>query len=143
MTIRFYSERGPHGDFSNFSAHPFYLDGERWRTSEHYFQAAKFVGTPHADEVRQCKTPKEAADMGRERKRPLRRDWESVKDDVMRRALEAKFRAHDDLRLALLATGTEELIEAAPGDFYWGEGRDGTGKNMLGKLRERLRKEAP
>ena len=89
MTIRFYSDKGEYGGFSNFSAHPFYLDGERWRTTEHYFQAAKFAGTPHADEVRQCKSPKEAADMGRDRARPLRRDWESVKDDVMRRAIEA------------------------------------------------------
>ena len=34
----------------------------------------------------------------------------------------------------LLATGEEELIENAPGDYYWGCGRTGTGLNMLGKI---------
>ena len=34
----------PFGCFSNFSAHPVVIDGLRWPTSEHYFQAAKFIG---------------------------------------------------------------------------------------------------
>lgn len=37
--------------FSNFSAHGFELDGKWWPTSEHYFQAQKFVGTPHMEEI--------------------------------------------------------------------------------------------
>ena len=28
----------------------------------------------------------------------------------------------------------EEIIENAPHDFYWGCGRDGTGRNMLGRI---------
>ncbi|HEY9300276.1 MAG TPA: NADAR family protein, partial [Phormidium sp.] len=80
MTIYFYSTREKYGCFSNFSPHGFELDGFYWPTSEHYFQAQKFVGTPHADQIRQVKTPKDAARMGRERSRPLRPDWEQVKD---------------------------------------------------------------
>src|SRR5437870_3212881 len=38
VTIYFYSTRGDHGCFSNFSRHAFELDGKRWPTSEHYFQ---------------------------------------------------------------------------------------------------------
>lgn len=139
--IRFYSTRGEFGAFSNFSLHPFTLDGERWPTSEHYFQAQKFAGTEHEAVVRQARTPKEAASLGRDRARPLRRDWERVKDDVMRRAVRAKFTAHPALRDLLLATGEAELIEAAPRDFYWGEGADGSGKNMLGKLLMEVRAE--
>lgn len=55
------------------------MDGCYWPTSEHYFQAQKFVGTPHADQIRLVKTPKNAANMGRDRSRPLRADWEQVK----------------------------------------------------------------
>lgn len=134
MAIWFYSTTDTHGCFSNFSRHPFELDGKRWPTSEHYFQAQKFAGTPHEEQVRRAKTPKEAARLGRDRSLPLRRDWESVKDDVMRRAVLRKFEMHDDIRAILLSTGEEELIENAPNDYYWGCGSDGSGKNRLGQI---------
>lgn len=68
MTIYFYVEREkPYGCFSNFSPHGFMLDDLYWATSEHYFQAQKFVGTPYLEKVRQTKTPKDAAKMGRVR----------------------------------------------------------------------------
>jgi ribA/ribD-fused uncharacterized protein len=140
VAIYFYSTREePYGCFSNFSAHGFELDGLYWPTSEHYFQAQKFVGTPHAEEIRQARTPKEAAEMGRERHRPLRPDWEAVKDDVMRRAVRRKFEAHAGIRAVLLGTGDEELVEATSGDYYWGCGTNGTGKNRLGQILMDLR----
>ncbi|MBD2039857.1 NADAR family protein [Microcoleus sp. FACHB-672] len=134
MTIYFYSTHDQYGCFSNFSPHGFELDGAYWPTSEHYFQAQKFVGTPHADEIRQVKAPKDAAKMGRERKRPLRPDWEDVKDDIMRKAVLKKFETHAGIREILLATGDEEIVENSPIDYYWGCGADGSGKNMLGKI---------
>lgn len=132
MTIYFYTPHDEYGCFSNFSAHGFELDGLYWRTSEHYFQAQKFVGTPHLEAIRNAKTPKQAAEMGRDRKRPLRSDWELVKDDVMRRAVVQKFTTHADIRQILLDTGDQEIVENAPSDYYWGCGNDGTGRNMLG-----------
>ncbi|GCE08624.1 NADAR family protein [Dictyobacter aurantiacus] len=133
--ISFYSVREePYGCFSNFSGHGFKIDGVWWSTSEHYFQAQKFAGTPHEEAVRRAHSPKLAAEMGRDRKRPLRSDWESVKDDIMRRAVLHKFEAHAELRDLLLSTGNEEIVENAPGDYYWGIGRDGSGRNMLGQI---------
>ena len=134
MPIYFYSTREtPYGCFSNFSKHGFELDGLYWHTSEHYFQAQKFAGHPqHVEAVRKAKTPKEAAAMGRDRARPLRPDWEAVKDDVMRKAVLRKFETHEDIRAILLSTQEEELIEKTSYDHYWGCGTDGTGKNMLG-----------
>ena len=52
----------------------------------------------------------------------------------MRDALMAKFATHDQLQLALLKTGNEELVENAPSDYFWGCGQLGTGKNQLGRL---------
>jgi N-glycosidase YbiA len=133
--VYFYSTQGEYGCFSNFSAHGFELDGKYWKTSEHYFQAQKFVPhKEHVEAVRLAKTPKQAAEIGRDRKRPLRRDWESVKEDIMRRALIAKFKAHDDIREILLNTGEAKIVENAPGDYYWGIGKNGSGKNRLGIL---------
>jgi|SRR5579859_833538 len=134
MPIYFYKTDEQYGCFSNFSRHGFELDGDFWPTSEHYFQAQKFVGTPHVEAIRQVKTPRQAADMGRERDRPLRADWEQVKDDVMRKAVLKKFKTHADIRALLLGTGDEEIVENSPTDSYWGCGKDGTGKNMLGKI---------
>ena len=146
MTIYFYGRTNEWGEFSNFAHYPFKLDGKSWTTSEHYFQAMKFEGTEHAEQIRQAKRPNDAARMGRQRSRPLRKDWESVKDDIMRKAVWAKFTTHKDLKSLLLSTGDNEIVENAPGDYYWGCGADGRGKNMLGRIlmetRERLKNEA-
>ncbi|GBE94389.1 NADAR family protein [Nostoc cycadae] len=132
MTIYFYSTREQYGCFSNFSDHGFVLDDLYWYTSEHYFQAQKFVGTFHLEQIRLVKTPKEAAKMGRERSRPLRQDWEQVKDDIMKKAVLCKFETHLDIQEILLNTGNTEIVENSPIDYYWGCGADGSGKNMLG-----------
>ncbi|MEZ0095266.1 NADAR family protein [Streptacidiphilus sp. EB129] len=140
MTIYFYgAEEVPYGCFSNFSAHSLDLDGHVWPTSEHYFQAQKFFDTRHADLIRRARTPLRAAELGRDPSKPLRRDWDRVKDDVMRRAVAAKFRAHADIRDILLSTADEAIVEDTSADHYGGRGRTGTGKNMLGRILMRTR----
>ena len=132
--IRFYRSGDAYGCFSNFSRHPVWLKGQSWPTSEHYFQAQKFPGTKHEEEIRNASGPGEAARMGRDRKRPLRKDWESVKDDIMRDVVLAKFTQHEDIKQVLLDTGDAELVEHTANDSYWADGGDGSGKNMLGKI---------
>lgn len=139
--IQFYGVQDEHGHFSNFSRQSIWLKGKRWPTSEHYFQAQKFAGTEHEEAIRLAKTPRIAADMGRDRKKPLRRDWEAVKDDVMREAVRAKFTQHADLREMLLATGTATLVEHTTNDAYWGDNGDGSGRNMLGRILMDIREE--
>ena len=139
--IRFYSLKDPYGEFSNFAPFPITLNGRRWPTSEHYFQAQKFAGTPHEEEIRRANSPMIAARMGRSRKRPLRPDWERAKDGIMREALRAKFDQHESLRKLLLDTGDAELIEHTANDDYWADGGDGSGLNKLGLLLMQLRSE--
>ena len=139
--IRFYHLTDDFGCFSNFWRAPIFLDGKRWPTSEHYFQAQKYAGTPREEEIRLAKSPRAAADLGRSRSHPLRRDWEQVKDDVMRRAVLAKFTQHDDLRALLLGTGDALLVEHTEKDSYWGDGGDGSGRNRLGDLLMSVRDE--
>ena len=141
MTINFYHLNEPFGEFSNFARFPIRLRGKTWPTSEHFFQAQKFAGTPREEEVRQAKSPGEAARLGRDREHRLRRDWESAKDDVMREAVRAKFSQHDELRALLLSTGDEILVEHTENDSYWGDGGDGSGKNMLGRILMEVREE--
>jgi N-glycosidase YbiA len=139
--IRFYGIGEEYGCFSNFSAHAIRLKGMMWATSEHYFQAQKFAGTEREQEVRFAKSPSVAARLGRSREHPLRPDWESVKDAIMREAVLAKFTQHADLRQILLNTGTAVLVEHTANDAYWGDGGDGSGRNMLGQILMSVRDE--
>jgi len=139
--ILFYRLNEPYGEFSNFAPYPFELKGKVWPTSEHYFQAQKFAGTEHEEAVRLAKSPMVAARMGRSRERPLRVEWETMKDDIMREALQAKFSQHPALRSLLLETGDAELVEHTKNDRYWADGGDGTGRNRLGELLMELRAE--
>lgn len=141
MTIYFYSTIDPYGVFSNFSRYGVEIDGLWWPTTEHYFQAQKFEDAVYRDKIRNAPSAKDAANLGRSRKLPLRTDWAQVKDEVMRRAVLKKFQTHKDIRELLLSTGEEEIVENAPGDYYWGCGKDGTGLNRLGTILQEVREE--
>src|SRR5262249_37079873 len=139
--ILFYSTKGEYGCFSNFAAYPFTLQGKLWPTTEHFFQAQKFAGTEHEEAIRLARSPMVAARMGRSRQRPLRPDWEQAKDALMLEGLRAKFAQHANIRAVLLATDDAPIVERTPKDRYWGDGGDGSGKNMLGTLLMRVRDE--
>ena len=139
LVIEFNSVQGAYGAFSNFAYSPFDLDGLRWRTVEHYFQAQKFAGTAHAEAIRQTPSPMVAARMGRSRARPLRPDWELVKDAIMLHAVRAKFTQQADLTALLLSTGDVLIVERSRRDRYWGDGGDGAGANKLGHILMQVR----
>lgn len=137
--IHFYKTKEAFGEFSNFTAFPIEIDGQTWPTTEHYFQAEKFSDKAHRERIRLTKSPMIAARLGRSRQVPIRQDWEQIKDDVMRKAVYAKITQHSDLRKLLLSTGQAEIVEHTTNDRYWGDGGDGSGKNMLGKILMEIR----
>ena len=137
--VSFYSTSDEYGEFSNFAPYPISIDGEIWNTSEHYFQAQKFENKAYQVKIRKANSPMLAARLGRDRKQKLRKNWESVKVGVMRAAVLAKFTQHKDLRMLLLSTGDEKLVEHTQNDDYWGDGGDGSGKNMLGRILMQVR----
>lgn len=145
-TINFYRIGDAFGEFSNFAAYPIELKGKTWPTTEHYFQAQKFPGSEQEEAIRLEPSPMLAARMGRDRSKALRKDWETVKEDLMREALHAKFTQYPELKTLLLSTGKAHLVEHTENDAYWGDGGDGKGHNRLGillmELREKLRAEA-
>ena len=130
----FYSVSDKFGEFSNFAAFPIEISDKTWATSEHYFQAQKFTDSAQIKKIKNAKSPMEAARLGRSRKVAIRKDWEKVKDTVMRLAVKQKFAQHADLTELLLSTGDRKLVEHTVNDNYWGDGGDGTGKNMLGRI---------
>ncbi|KAI4381141.1 hypothetical protein MLD38_007249 [Melastoma candidum] len=154
--IFFYKTWDPYGAFSNFSPHPIQMqddDGnyKTWSSVEHYYQAHKFVGVENSkaqqwvDQIKSAKSPEEAARIGRsaQRRHPdlVRSDWDSVKVDVMFRALKSKFSIYPHLNNMLVSTAGSVLVEASPHDLFWGGGREGEGLNYLGRLLMQLRAE--
>jgi ribA/ribD-fused uncharacterized protein len=141
MAIRFFSKSETHREFSNFAPFPIELDGKRWPTTEHYYQAQKFTDPDLQARIRAAAKPIIAKKLADKHRNKIRPDWDSVKDEVMYCAVRCKFESHSELRDLLRATGNEDIVEAAPTDYYWGVGRDGTGQNKLGRIIERIRAE--
>jgi ribA/ribD-fused uncharacterized protein len=144
----FYKVNEPYGFMSSFYKAKMFIYNKWWASVEHAYQAQKCLYPEEALAIWKTVKCKDARDLGQ--KVSLRPDWDkiqdhflmlSVKDQVMLDCVLAKFVQHHDLRKMLLDTGAEELIEdtAPSNDMYWGCGKDGTGKNMLGKILMKVR----
>ena len=129
---------GKFGFLSNFYEVPILYNRILYNSTEAAFQAAK------------CKTDEErrkfiglrpgaAKRLGR--KVELRDDWEEIKDQVMYDVCKQKFTENEDLKIKLLQTGLEPIVESNTwGDTYWGQ-CNGKGLNKLGKILMQIREE--
>ena len=59
----------------------------------------------------------------------------------MYEAVLKKFQTHQELASMLVSTGDEDIVENAPGDYYWGCGKDGSGQNKLDQILVNVRSE--
>jgi len=84
---------------------------------------------------------KDIIDESKARGISMRKDWEKVKDSVMYKVVKAKLEQHPQVKKILLSTGKCIIREASPTDYYWGIGKDNSGKNMLGITYMKLRDE--
>lgn len=145
------------------------IDGKQYASTEHYFQAQKFVYDHSTDadmeyaKLIQCaSTPNIARELAgqkikggypwRTKLNPIildylqkgvtvRPDWDHVRVDVMRKAVRAKFSQDERLMLLLLETKEAVIVEDSPRDAFWGIGKNGKGENMLGKVLMCVRQE--
>jgi len=139
--IEFYHSDQPWGEFSNFSRHAVFIDNLIWNTVEHFYQASKFEQTEHIDYVRRSPSPMAAKERALNLRSFQRRNWVEEKERVMFRGITAKFLQHPELGEKLLSTGSARLIESTSKDPYWGQSKEGEGKNRLGELLMKLRNE--
>jgi hypothetical protein len=135
MAIRFLSKIEKWKDFSNLASYPIKIEGELWKSSEHYYQFKKFEKTDpeYAQKIKNASTPKDAKILSMENDN-YPAYWNDIKVEVLRVAVMKKFESYSQLENLLLSTGNEELIEANQEDYFWGEGKDGSGKNMMGQI---------
>lgn len=139
--LDFYSTKSAYGEFSNFALFPIELDGKIWPSSEHYYQAHKYINEEHIEWVRLASSPYEAAKRGRDITVSKREDWAQVKDLIMEKAVFKKFQTYPVLVDLLLSTNESKIFEHTRNDCYWGDCFDRSGKNKLGLLLMKIRSE--
>lgn len=133
------SFRGENSFLSNMSDSPVKLGGVEYPTVEHAFQAAKTIDPAERAKILAAKTAGEAKRIGKTV--TLRKNWNQMREEVMEKALRAKFEQNPELKKKLLDTGDVDLIEGNTwGDTFWGE-VNGKGQNKLGKLLMKIRDE--
>lgn len=132
------SFRNDYGFLSNFYQIPLYVNGERYKSVEHAYQANKTLNVDARKLIQEAKTPSEAKKLGKAIQ--LRSDWEQVKYDLMLSFVRAKFN-NPILKCMLVSTGDAQLIqENSWNDTTWGICK-GVGKNLLGKILMQVRDE--
>jgi len=167
-TIKFYKQ-GQYFEFSNYYRSSFVVDNVKYSTSEAYFQSKKFIGE-YSDLIAQTDSPQKAKDMGNQRINRFGNSWlinkskpelglvndairkykhlrivenweDNLSVDTMFTAVREKFRQNERLKELLISTYPNHIEENSPTDYYWGIGKDGTGKNMLGLVLVEIRRE--
>lgn len=143
--IEFYKEFGELGYLANYSNHGFTKNGVFYKTVEHYYQSEKFDDPDIKNKIINADTPKEASNIGRDRNLKRIYDFKSIKNQVMFDGILEKFRQNRDIAYKLIETRNKKIAEATIDEYYWGIGKDKSGKNVIGdilvRVRERIKEE--
>lgn len=116
---------------SNFWPCSVPYEGIIYPSVEHAYQAAKTLDLTDRHQIALAITPGSAKAKGRRLK--LRKDWATVKVEVMRKLIHTKF--EDEVLASKLKSTGDILLEETNnwGDRFWGVS-GGHGENMLGKI---------
>lgn len=107
---------------------------------EHAFQAAKTDDQVEREKIRTAPDAPTAKILGRAVS--VAPDWDVRRLAVMENLLRQKFELNLDLKIKLLMTGNQELIQGGMrGDTFWGKDKTGQGQNNLGLLMMKIRDE--
>lgn len=145
--------KGEYRDFSNMSDHPVEIDGTKYPSVEHYYQAMKAVEFKDEDTLKKIlktKTSKSVKALGNKVKDFNEEVWKAKQDEVMEKGVRAKFVQHPELREKLVETGGKVIGYADARDLYWSIGTSmglekakspskWRGQNKLGKILMKLR----
>ncbi|KAJ7024029.1 hypothetical protein C8F04DRAFT_166492 [Mycena alexandri] len=129
------------GPFRTRSPHPVKYNGKEYPTAEHLFQAFKYMDNRPdiAERIRTIsQSPNKAFRYSMTQLEHQHLDWDRMCTAKMEIANWHKFAQHPELKKQLLATGDMELVHCSKTE-YWGVGKNGRGRNELGKALERVR----
>lgn len=139
--IFFYRASGKYGFLSNLYKAEIQFEGRFFPTSEHAYQFGKYRDSNTAEWVMNAPSPHLVAIVSHGLFAwDIVPKWSKIKIYRMERILLAKFTQYPDLQTKLIQTGNAELIEQSTMDNFWGCGKKGNGKNMLGKFLMKIRR---
>jgi len=141
MAIEFYRLRHANDFLSIATETPIELEGKLWPSVEHFVTAQMFADPWFQEKIRNTRASQLLRLSTRIKGQFPRADWPQMRDEVMYRANAAKFAQHPTLRARLMATEDEELVLKTIYHKHFGDGGDGSGQNMLGKILMRIRRE--
>jgi ribA/ribD-fused uncharacterized protein len=129
--------------FSNFSSFTVKWKGRTWPTSEHAYQAAHFFKTAPklAEKIYKAKSAHVAYKIAKANANKAPGDWHETKASIMEDIVRHKLKQNPYILHKLKQTGKRRIIEDSPFDDFWGWGKKRNGKNALGKIWMKLRKE--
>lgn len=129
--------------FSNFSSFQVMWRGVLWPTSEHAYQAARYldVKPEYYDTIQSMRSAQDAYSFMRNNRKEERPDWFDEKRAVMKDIVRCKLQQHTYIQKKLRETGDADIVEDSPVDSYWGWGENHQGRNELGKIWMELRQE--
>lgn len=134
--------------FSNFHEESLEINGQIWKSGEHFYQAAKFARNGLQEDeniyniIREAPAPgtaKRLADVYFSEENKSRSHQALRTFVAMATVLNVKFASGTLARKRLMQTGELELIHLSGSDFFWGQNRKGEGKNLLGKALMQIR----
>lgn len=111
--------------FSQWYEAPFTLEGDTYRTAEHFMMAGKarlFGDAATCEMILAARTPGEAKKLGRQIRDFDEAAWLAARFDLVTRGNIAKFSQNPAMGVFLLGTGEQVLVEASPVDAIWGIG---------------------
>ena len=129
--------------FSNFSSFQVKWKGRLWPTSVHAYQAAHFFKTAPklAEKIYKVKSAHEAYKLAKVNTDKASKDWEEKKVAIMEEIVGQKLKQNPYVMHKLMQTGKRKIVEDSPKDNFWGWGPKRDGRNELGKIWMKLRKE--
>ena len=131
--------------FSAYSAHTIEFDGALYPTVEHAYHCQRYDDPAIRQEILQARSPWQAWRISQRYKSQQQAGFNDRKAEVMEALCRAKLQQHEDVREALLASGTARIVKhittGPNADGFWDDGADGSGRNESGKIWMRLRAE--
>ncbi len=136
--ITFYA--GGFNCFSNMAAFAVEIDGVLFMTSEHAYQSARFSDESIKEKIKNTRSALDAKLIAGENKELELPNWYEINLSVMESIVRSKLQQHPYIQKKLIESGEREIFEASD-DSFWGWGKDKNGRNELGKIWMKLRKD--
>lgn len=129
--------------FDNFSSFQVDYKGRRWPTSEHAYQASHFFETAPdlVEAIYDARSAHDAYKIAKANADKAPKNWHAIKTEIMYEICKLKLLQNPYVRDKLLASGELEIVEDSPKDDFWGWGPNRDGRNELGKIWMKLRKQ--